>query len=104
MKSILFCNSENPNRIRYLQVGETWNVSFVVEFMLGSKIYNNIYWGNVYYVEKDRHVISELLTISFLPDKSDKWIKCDFDKVINNEMKYIIEQAELAVEQLNKSE
>ena len=73
MENELFCNSENPNLFRYFRLGENWHDCFVVEFMLDKDCYDNLYWGNYNYVERDRSVISKMLTIKYLPDPRDEW-------------------------------
>lgn len=94
MEIYLFSHSENPARHRILWLGEEWHETFVVEFVHGAKCFDRLYWGNRIYVEEDRLVISEMLTIWFLPDSRDEWKKENFDKMsIGKDFNSILQQA-----------
>ena len=81
-QEFLFSNSQTPNLLRYFRLGEEWHESFVIEFTLGTDHYEKLYWGDHIYVEESRCIISEMLTIAFLPDPHDKWKKENIDMIL----------------------
>ena len=94
-KEFLFSNSQDPNRLRYFRLGEEWHESFVVEFMLGADRYEKLYWGDYVYVEESRRIISEMLTIAFLPDSHDEWKTKDLSRIQKGiDFTPIVQQAE----------
>lgn len=95
MKEFLFSGVENSNRLRLFRLGKEWHECFVVEFMLGANHYEHLYWGNQVYVEEDRHVISLMLIIAFLPDSHDEWKKVNLEKMqMGIDFKRILSQVE----------
>jgi hypothetical protein len=95
MEDFLFSSNENPNRLRLFRLGKEWHECFVVEFTLSENHYEHLYWGNQVYVEKDRYVISLMLTIAFLPDSHDEWKKVNIEKMkIGIDFKTILSQVE----------
>lgn len=100
-KEFLFSNSRNPNLLRYFRLGEEWHESFVVEFTLDANCYGQLYWGNCVYVEEDRRIISEMLTIAFLPDSHDEWKKKNLELMESGiDFSLILKQAE---KEINKN-
>jgi len=98
MNNYLFCNSKKK-LFRYFTLGQDWHECYVVEFMQDANQYINLYWGNYEYVEKDRRIISEMLTISFLPDPKDEWlIICKENKTAPKNLDVIIKEAEKEIE------
>lgn len=93
MENVLFSNSEKSNLFRYFRLGEDWPECFVVEFIIGEDHYEHLYWGNNSYVENDRAIISELLTITYLPDSMDKWKKEKLER-FQSRIENIIKKAE----------
>ena len=95
MKEFLFSSVENSNRLRLFRLGKEWHECFVVEFMLGKNHYEHLYWGNQIYVEEDRHVISLMLIIAFLPDSRDEWKKENLEKMqMVTDINHILNQVE----------
>ena len=95
MKEFLFSSVENSNRLRLFRLGKEWYECFVVEFTLGANHYEHLYWGNQVYVEEDRHVISLMLIIAFLPDSHDEWKKVNLEKMqMGIDFKRILSQVE----------
>jgi thiamine kinase-like enzyme len=103
MKDYMFVCAQDPNLFRYFKFGEKWSQCYVFEFRGESDTFENVYWGNHAYVEPDRKIISELLTISFLPDQSDKWKQIDYDFVHNDiHFKNILELAESKIKTIER--
>lgn len=95
MENFLFSSVENSSRLRLFRLGKEWHDCFVVEFTIGANHYEHLYWGNHVYVEVDRHVISLMLTIAFLPDSRDKWKKENFENMqMGIDFKHILNQVE----------
>lgn len=101
MEDFLFSSVDNPARFRFFRLGKEWHECFVVEFMLGANHYEHLYWGNKVYVEEDRHVISLMLTIAFLPDSHDEWKKENIEKMqIGIDLKTILSQVEIDLKKM----